>query len=104
MMHRSNLTICYFLPSLLQRLDSCGIEGLILNLEKILGFKAKCFFFHVGEQNIFRWCKISRMCRVINQFKATVTAAAAIIATDLCAGVFYTFVFIHACVICFSLR
>ena len=27
------------------------------------------FFFHVGEQNIVRWCQIRRMWRVINQFK-----------------------------------
>ena len=30
------------------------------------------FFFHVGEQNIVRWCQIRRIWRVINQFKATV--------------------------------
>ena len=30
-------------------------------------------FFHVGEQEIVRWCQIRRIWRVINQFEATVT-------------------------------
>ena len=36
-------------------------------------FPAKCFFVHVGEQKIVRWCQIRKIWRLINQFKATAT-------------------------------
>ena len=74
MMQWSNLTKCglFFnivssavhtlLPSVLQRLDSCGIEALILILEKVLNCRYDLIigsillpsqvFFHVGEQKI----------------------------------------------------
>ena len=72
------------LPSLLQRLDSHGIDALIL----IFGNSPQLqiwphhqsntasqpsVFFHVGEQKMVRWCEIRRIRREINQFKATVT-------------------------------
>ena len=72
------------LPLVWQRLDSRGIEALILILEKKSStadmtsssvrycFPAKCFI-RVGEQKIVRWCQIRRVWRVINQFKDTVT-------------------------------
>ena len=91
MMQWSNLTKCglFFkivspavhtvLPSVLQHLDSHGIEALILILEKVLNLIISPIllpsqvFFHVGEQKIVRWCQIRGPWRVINQFKATVT-------------------------------
>ena len=73
------------LPSVLQRLDSGGIEALILILGKINpqlqiwphhrsdNASQPSFFFHVGVQKIVKWCQIRRIWRVINQFNATVT-------------------------------
>ena len=71
------------LPSVLQRLDSRGIEKLILILKKFStadrtsSYVRYCFpdksFFHVWGQKIVRWCQIRRIQRVINQFKVTVT-------------------------------
>ena len=70
------------LPSVLQCLDSHGIEAFILILEKVLNCRYDLIiglillpsrvFFHVGEQKIVRWCQIWRIWR-INQVKATVT-------------------------------
>ena len=70
------------LPSVLQHLDSCGTEALILILKKVLNCRYNLIigpillpnqvcFCHVGEQKIVRWCQIRRLWRVINQFKAT---------------------------------
>ena len=71
-------------PSVLQLLDSRGIEALILILKKSprlqiwLHYRSDTasqtsdFFFHVGKQKIVRWCQIRIIWRVINQFKATV--------------------------------
>ena len=94
-MQWSNLTKCglFFnivspvahtlLSSVLQRLDSCGVEALILILKKVLNSRYDLIigpillpswvFFHVGGQKIVRWCQIRRIWRVNNQFKATVT-------------------------------
>ena len=59
------------LPSVLQCLDSGGIEALILILEKVLNCRYDfiiCLilllsqvFFYVGEQKIVRWCQIRRI-------------------------------------------
>ena len=63
------------LPSVLQHLDSRGIEALIGPIQ----LPSQMFFVHVGEQKIVRWCQIRRIWwvinpgLVINQFKATVT-------------------------------
>ena len=91
MMQWSNLTKCglfvnivspsvhTLLPLVWQHLDSCGIESLILILEKVLNCRMTSSlvqysqgFFHVGEQKIVRWCQIRKIWREINQFKAIV--------------------------------
>ena len=68
------------LPSMLQHLDSHGIEALILIPQNCPQYDLTIcpilltsqVFCHVGEQKIVRWCQIRRLWRVINQFKATV--------------------------------
>ena len=89
MMQWSNLTKCglFFnivspevhtlLPSVLQRLNSCNIEAVILILKKVLNCRYDVIVgpillpsqvvFHVGEQKIVRLCQIRRIWRVINQ-------------------------------------
>ena len=91
MMQWSNLTKCglffniFFpavhtlLPLVLQHLDSCGIEVLIMILGKVLNCRYDLIigltllpsrvFFHVGEQKTVRWCQIRRIWMVSNQFK-----------------------------------
>ena len=106
-MQRSNLTKCglFFnivcpavhtpLPSVLQSLDSRGIESLILILncryDLIIGpllLLQQSWFFHVGEQKIIRWYQIRRIWRMINQFKSQ-SCTATIATTELCAGALF---------------
>ena len=73
-----------FSTSVLQSLDSRGIEPLIPILEKSPQLQIwphqwsdtasqQSIFCQVGEQKIVRWCQIRRVGRGINQFKATIT-------------------------------
>ena len=85
--HVSNIVspvVHTLLPSVLQDLDSCVIQALILILEKVLNCRydliispntasqPRLFSLHFGDHKIVRWSQIRRIWRMINQFKATV--------------------------------
>ena len=86
------------LPLVLQCLDCCGIEALIVILKKVLNCSLHIYdiiigpillprqvFFHFGKQKIVRWCQIRKIWRVITSSKPQ-SCTAAIATTDLCAG------------------